>query len=136
MLQLAACRVLCGVRMKITGRKKENYLDYVPRHNTLFPWKEAENGTVEIRMRNLGLTNRIAQKFFKKPAVSTISLDELGSFIWKEIDGKKTIYEIGILLKQRFGDRAEPLYERLSGFTKTLHNQKFIVYENKIRKKG
>lgn len=115
------------------AKSKENYLDYVPRHNVNFPWKEV-NGRVEVRMENRGAVNRIAQKLFKRPAFSLIELDEFGSFVWKQIDGKRSIYEIGAAVKERFGDRAEPLYERLSGFTKTLHNQRFIVYENKIRK--
>ena len=31
---------------------------------------------------------------FEKPRYSFIKLDEYGSCVWKQIDGKKTIYEI------------------------------------------
>lgn len=122
--------------MKGRRQKKENYLDYIPRHNALFPWQENREGMIEIQMKNRGLFNKAAQILFKKPAVSLISLDSFGSFVWKEIDGKQTIYEIGIRVKEEFKEAAEPLYDRLSAFMKTLHNQKFIVYENKIRKKA
>ena len=55
----------------------------------------------------------------------------MGSFIWQQIDGKRNVYEIGQLLKQEYGKEAEPLYERLCTFVKSLHNSCFIVYENK-----
>lgn len=87
------------------------------------------------KMHNKGVFNKIAQVLFKKPKYSYIELDEFGSFVWEQMDGKKTIYEIGTLVKERFGDKAEPLYERLSQYIKILHNNHFIVYENKLRKK-
>lgn len=115
------------------AKKKENYLDYIPRRNVNFPWKVLKNGRVEVQMENRGAVNRIAQRFFKKPVYSYIALDEFGSFVWQQIDGKASIYQIGLVVREQFGEKAEPLYERLSVFMKTLHNQRFIVYENKIR---
>ena len=94
-----------------------------------------KDGKIEIKMHNKGVFNKIAQVLFKKPKYSYIELDEFGSFVWEQMDGKKTIYEIGTLVKERFGDKAEPLYERLSQYIKILHNNHFIVYENKLRKK-
>ena len=114
-------------------RERENYLDYVPRRNRNFPWKELENGLVVVRMENRGPMNRIAQKFFGRPPFSEIELDEFGSFVWKRIDGKRTVLEIGEALRENFGEKAEPLYERLSAFVKTLHQQRFVVYANKIK---
>jgi hypothetical protein len=46
-----------------------------------------------------------------------------------------TVYEIGQRVKEQFGDKAEPLYERLSTYIKILHENKFVVYMNKIKKK-
>ena len=51
------------------------------------------------------------------------------------MDGQRSIYEIGALVKEKFGEKAEPLYPRLAQYMKTLHNNHFIVYENKIGKK-
>ena len=50
------------------------------------------------------------------------------------IDGVRSIYDIGQLVKEHFGDKAEPLYERLCYFIKLLHKNQFIVYMNKINK--
>lgn len=113
-------------------KAQENYLDYVPRHNKLFPYQKKENGRIEVKVVNTGLMRRITQLLLRKPKYSYIELDDFGSFIWEQIDGKRTVYTIGELVKERFGEEAEPLYERLSTFIKILHNNRYIVYQNKI----
>ena len=113
-------------------QSKENYLDYVPRPNRLFQTSVNEAGHVEILTEHRGFYNKIAQKVFKKPRFSHIELDDLGTFIWNRMDGKKSIFEIGADVKNQFGEKAEPLYERLSKFMKILHEQHYIVYENKL----
>lgn len=117
------------------AKNKENFLDYIPRPNALYEWKTNDVGNIEIRVHNKGVFNKLAQVFFKRPKYSNIELDEFGSFVWKSMDGKRSIYEIGKSVKENFGEKAEPLYERLAAFIKILHNNHFIVYENKIAKK-
>lgn len=118
-------------------RKKnaDNFLDYIPKHNALYEYRTDENGLIEVRVENKGLFNRIAQLFFKRPKVSWIKLPGMGSFIWKQIDGKRDVYQIGQLLKEAYGDEAEPIYERLCTFIKSLHNNCFIVYMNRSKQK-
>ena len=116
------------------AKKKENFLDYIPKHNSLFTWDKTKDELVTIKVHNKGLFNKIAQIFFKKPKYSYIHLEEFGSFIWEQIDGVKTIYEIGQAVKQKFGSKAEPLYERLSKYIATLRNNGYIVYVNKMKK--
>ncbi|MCR5785926.1 MAG: PqqD family protein [Eubacterium sp.] len=106
--------------------KNNNFLDYVFKINDNLSWTLSDSGEVTIAMENKGFTNRIAQKFFKKPAVSHISLTGMGSFIFPLIDGKKTVYEIGQLVKEEYKEKAEPLYERLSLFLKKLEECGFI----------
>ena len=72
--------------------------------------------------------NKICQKLFKKPKVSYIHLDEIGSFSILNSDGNKTIAEIGIIVKERFADRAEPLYERLAKFFQIMDSYSFIEW--------
>ncbi|MBR5635454.1 MAG: PqqD family protein [Pseudobutyrivibrio sp.] len=107
-------------------RNKENYLDFVYTINSDLAWTHNESGEVIVEMENKGFTNRVAQKFFKKPAVSKITLEGMGSFIWTCIDGKRSIYDIGLLVHDRFGDEAEPLYERLSVYMKHLEQVGFV----------
>ena len=115
-------------------KKKDNFLDYIPKHNSLFPFAENGDGNVEIMRKNRGLFNRIAQICFRKPKVSKIELDRFGSFIWQQIDGQKDVYQIGRLVKDKFGEDAEPLYERLSKFLHILRSNVFIVYVNLQKK--
>ena len=116
-------------------KQKENYLDYIPRPNVLFETHRNPEGHMEVRVHNKGMFNKIAQVFFKKPRYSNIELDDFGTFVWDSMDGSRSIYEIGILVREKFGDVAEPLYPRLAQYMKTLHKNHFIVYENKIGKK-
>ena len=111
-------------------KKSDNFLDYIPKHNSLYECRTNEKGLVEVKIVNKGLFNRIAQIFFKRPKVSWIELPGMGTFIWNQIDGKRNVYEIGQLLKHEYGQEAEPLYERLCTFIKSLHNSCFIVYVN------
>jgi len=73
-------------------KKRENFLDYVPKRNKLYQWDLNQKKQVEVAVVNRGLFNRIAQLLFRKPKVSKIELDELGSFIWQAMDGAKTVY--------------------------------------------
>ncbi len=105
------------------NRKGQNFLDLVP--EKLHPSKE-ENGLITVLVENKGIFNRFGQKFLKKPVQSKIQLDPLGSFIWTHIDGKTSIYEIAQKVEEQFGEKAEPLYPRLTEFIKTLQKVHYI----------
>lgn len=117
------------------AKEQENFLDYIPKHNALFEFRENHVGNIEVKVQNKGFFNKVAQVFAKRPKFSYIELDEFGSFIWREMDGQKSVYEIGQQVKQEFGEKAEPLYERLSEFIKILHKNHYVVYQNKLKKK-
>lgn len=106
--------------------KKENYLDKVPAFNEKFSWGQDDNGIVTIYVENTGVFNRIFQKLLGKPKVSQIHLDEMGSFILPLIDGKRSIYDISLLVKEHFGEKAEPLYDRLVTYMHTLEGYGFV----------
>lgn len=107
-------------------RGQENFLDYIPKKNGELLWKQNQKGHVELVMKNKGFFNSIAQFFFHKPKVSYIELDDMGTFIWQQIDGKTDVYMIGEKMKEKFGKNAEPLYTRLCNYVKILKNHKFI----------
>ena len=50
-----------------------------------------------------------------------IKLDEYGSFIFLQIDGKKTVEEIGENLESEYGDATHPLYERLTMYLNHIY---------------
>ncbi len=59
-----------------------------------------------------------------------ITLDEFGTAVWNYCDGTRTVGEIAVCLKKDFGDKIEPVYERLGIFIRTLKTNKFIDYKN------
>ena len=108
----------------------ENYLERVPLRVASIKWtKDDEKVTLEIE--NTGWANRIAQIFFKRPKVSYVHLDEMGSFLWPILDGERDITAIGDLVKEKFGEAAEPLYPRLAKFFHILESYHFISWKNK-----
>ncbi len=107
-------------------QKGDNLLDFIPVRNEQIAFSTDQNGKVTLEIENKGLFNKIAQKFFKKPKISFIHLDDMGSFIWPLIDGQKNIHKIGELVKEHFGEEAEPLYERLCKYVKILESYGFI----------
>ncbi len=114
-------------------KKKEiiskNYLELIPVRNPEISWKSGEDGLVTLEIANKGAFNKIAQTLFKKPKISYVHLDENGSFVWPLIDGENDIIKIGEAVKEHFGEKAEPLYERLAKFFKILESYKFISFK-------
>ena len=111
-------------------KSAENYLDYIPVISEKNTWSE-EDGVVTVHMVHRGFYAGIAQKIFHRPRVSHIKLDGHGSFIFRHIDGVRTIGELASLVKEEFGDRAEPLYERLVQYMQILRNNGFIYFQGK-----
>lgn len=109
-------------------KEKKNFMDYVPVCNPGYSWDADKKGIVTVHVVNKGFYNWLAQKFFKKPRISHIALDEYGSFVWRQMDGKRSVYEISKLVEAHFGKKAEPVVERLVQFFRILYQNKFIGY--------
>jgi hypothetical protein len=101
----------------------ENLLDAVPfRKNDelkregdflLVPVYESEKGEKIARTLRLKTTRRIR-------------LDDQGWTVWESMDGKRDVREIGRILREKHGDKVEPLYPRLSKFLAYLNTLKLI----------
>lgn len=110
------------------AKKNENYLERIPKRPDKIKWSTDEEGIVTLDIENTGFFNRMAQKFFKKPKVSHVHLDKMGSFVWPLLDGEKDIVAIGVLVKGHFGEEAEPLYERLAKYFQVLDSYSFVEW--------
>ena len=113
------------VRKQSNKQTSANYLEYIPVPAKALQY-EIVDGKVTIFQTNTGLFNFIAQKLWKKPRVSQIHLDEMGNFIWPLMDGKNDIYAIATLIKAEYGEKAEPLYNRVVQYFKTLVSYGFV----------
>lgn len=114
------------------GKKKEvinqNYLENIPVRQGGLRWDTNEKGLVTLHVHNTGLVKKITQKLLGKPEYTQVHLDENGSFVWPLIDGEKNIIELGVLVKEHFGEKAEPLYPRLAKFFQILESYNFITF--------
>ena len=115
--------------MKSKKISKENYLERIPLHPEHIEWSADDSGMVTLDIENKGVMNRIFQKLLKKPKVTHIHLDEIGSFVWPLIDGEKKIMDMGDPLEEHFGEKAQPTYERLAKFFQILESYGFVSWK-------
>ncbi|MCI5839345.1 MAG: PqqD family protein [Peptoniphilaceae bacterium] len=104
-------------------------------NNKDIPYKKANSYFDEkknkyvVEMEHNGLNHKIAQKFFHKPKITKLYIEGQGNDVWENIDGKKTIDDIAEILLEKYGDDANPVYERIGIFIKTLYKNKFIGFK-------
>jgi len=119
--------------MKIFTKNKEkyknddNFLLYVPKkkHNT---W-ETKKGKVVLIFHHTKRVEKFARWLVNKPTVSDVELDNLGSKVWMSIDGKNTVYDIGVILEQTFGEKCSPTYDRLTMYLRYLVKKGWISFD-------
>lgn len=114
--------------MKKKNLLDKNYLEKKPYRNENINFSVDGEGKVTLEIENKGVFNRIFQLLLKKPKITYIHLDEMGSFVWPIIDGEKTITDVGAFVKEHFGEKAEPLYERLAKYFQILESYGFIKF--------
>lgn len=106
--------------------KDNNLLDYIPSRKSDLGWSQDAEGIVTLHRKNTGFYNRLAQRVFRRPAVSHIHLERYGSFLWLQMDGSRNVRAIAELMKARFSEDIEPLYPRIGQYLRILKNNGFI----------
>lgn len=98
-----------------------------PRRNR--QWETTDNGLVVLIMPKFGdhALGRWLMKRLTKPTYH-LKLDEIGSFVWHRCDGSKTVEQIEKELHNEFGEKVEPVRERLSLFMRSLEGSKSIEW--------
>ena len=112
----------------MTGQpSQENYLDKVPQKN--IDWGADDSGRIYIikeKTRSKLLMKLI--NLFEKDHYFHINFDDVGTAVWKLIDGKRDLYQIGLELKKQFGKELVQVENRVSIFCAMLQRNKFITY--------
>lgn len=116
-------------KSKKQEKPQENYLDKIPLKNPEFGFSTDENGIVTLEKENKGVVNKIFQKLFKKPKISYIHLDEMGSFLWNHFEDGKDVTALGVQVEEHFGEKAQPIYERLVEFLVIMESYGFIKFK-------
>lgn len=108
----------------------KNYLDFIPVKNPEIKYETNDKGNITVFIRWEGFFNKIAHKFFHRPKVSSIDLDDYGSFVWNTIDDKKDIYTLSQELDAHF-PKMEKSLSRLIKFLEILKDHHLITYSEK-----
>ena len=119
-----------GFRKK-KSREKElegvNLLGLAPR--PVAEWEEVDGRVVVLRPEPLSSGFRSwMDRFLHRMSAHRIRLDEVGSFTWKQLDGNRTVAEVGDLLRSEFGDRVDPVEERLGHMIWIMRREGFLAY--------
>ncbi|MDP4266089.1 MAG: PqqD family protein [Bacteroidota bacterium] len=107
--------------------KEMNYLELTPVRR--FEYEIAEDGLVNILIPKF--KNKFLNKFIptNKPADIRIKLDELGSFVFQQIDEQKKVHEISELLSEKTRDTIQSSYERTTKFLTLLYSNQYISFK-------
>ena len=107
------------------SQPQKNFLDYIPVQK--IPWDTDDKGKVYL------IKEKTKQKWLKKVIDWVgknqnfhIHLDETGSFVWRAIDGKTTVHQIVLRLKEHFGENFKQPEQRVSFFLGMMKKNKFV----------
>jgi Coenzyme PQQ synthesis protein D (PqqD) len=104
-----------------------NLLDLAPER--VAEWEEAGDRVVLLRPPPKGRGLRFALDWVACHLSSRrIRLDEIGSFVWKGLDGATTVGALAEALERQFGERVTPVGERLGKMVRVLRKEGFVRY--------
>ena len=105
----------------------EQFLSFVPTRAEL-EWSINKDEVVEIIVpkfkSNIG---KSFCKFIKRDENIIAKMDKIGTLVWKNSDGKKTVKDIFQILKKKF-PKEENLDQRLFLFLSQMRSLKYIYY--------
>lgn len=94
--------------------RKEDNIKYTLKEGKIVIIHEPQYHKIQKILRKIG---------FNIPKYKNIELDIYSSYVFLEIDGIKTIKQIGENLEKEFGQDVYPLYERLLVFINHIEKQ-------------
>ena len=112
----------------MSKKNSKNYMDYVPVKSPGIEYETADNGRVTVFIEWKGFYHKIAQRFFHRPRVSDVKMDELGSFVWLAIDDSSDVHQLSKKLEAEYPDMEKPL-SRLIKFLEILHDNHMIHWK-------
>ena len=114
-------------------KDSKNNLDFIPEKNPEIEYETGEDGIITVLIEWKGFYHKLAQRFFRRPRVSEIKLDKLGTFVWNSIDDKKDVHAISKELEAEFPSMEQPL-TRLIKYLEILHDNHLIYWKGEKRK--
>lgn len=105
-----------------------NLLDLIPVR--LREWEQTSEDQIIILMPKF--RSRLLRTWLlprlKHPYIR-IKLDSYGSEVWRNCDGKTNVATIAQVLRKKFGEKIEPVYERLAVFIRQSVRTDLMILE-------
>ncbi len=106
--------------------KKLNYLDATPIRNCEFETNETGIVTLVIpKFKNKKFNDFMLgprKRYFR------LTLEELGSAVWLQIDGRTKVSDICTKVYEICGEKIMPAEERVTKFLTTLYESRYITF--------
>ncbi len=115
-----------------TALNRTQALECIPGQNDTAQWQELDNGDILFTYA-LPLSRffqALHRRFSKDPndvPRKKLQLDQMGSFVWRLIDGKKTVQEIITVFAKEYKVTKQEAETAVTAFLKTLGQRGFIV---------
>ena len=105
----------------------EEFLKYRPKRLD-FQWSTNVEGLVEIIVPKFkGNLGKSFCKVIRKENMFTANMDKLGSFVWKNCDGERTVGQILEIVKNEFPEEKN-MDQRLFSFIQQMISLNYIDY--------
>jgi hypothetical protein len=106
-------------------RQSINLLELTPEQRA--PWETAESGNVVVlvpKFHHELLVKWLVPRL-KYPHIR-VKLDKLGSFVWRQCDGRTTVADMAARLRIEFADSAESAEDRIRTFLLMLEKSDLV----------
>lgn len=107
--------------------KLKEWLKTIPVKNCDFFENQEGNFVLKTPKSNNLILQKIITAVSKSPYFK-FKLDDQGSFIWKNCDGKNSVDQICKLLEKEFGKAVKPTTDRTIRFLKSLYQHQLIKF--------
>jgi hypothetical protein len=105
----------------------EQFLSYIPKRSEL-EWKINDEDIVEINMPKFKSSfGKSFCRLIKRDENLVAKMDKIGSIVWKNCDGKRSVKDIFNILKKKF-PKEENLDQRLFLFLSQMRSLQYIDY--------
>jgi len=112
-------------KQKYRPPTEDEFLCYVPKRAE-FKWSTNKEGLVEIKTPKFSSNfGKSFCKVIKKDNTFTSKMDKIGSIVWKNSNGKKTVKDILEILKKEL-PKEENINQRLFLFLQQMNSLHYI----------
>lgn len=95
----------------------------------LAEWNEHEGRIIVVRPQSVraGLVGQIDRLLYLLSA-RRIRLDAVGSFVWLQLDGERSVGQVAALLREQFGAKVDPAEARLGHLVRVFRREGLVGY--------